>query len=551
MDCKFIDRRAIVIILGLSGGHDANWCVWRDGAIVGAFEKERFSRRRHDGGDVTSYLIDTLCYLGLGMQDIDLVATSEPVALAQGPGHTLIGGRRYEHLTDWQWQSVRLLNRVLPCVSIPHHLCHAAYARYTCRAVDAAVVTLDGGGDQYTVNAGASSTVSSWTGARLDWIERIDYTDFGSLWAGYARAVFGSEHAEGKLMGLAAFGSHRLVTQMRDLVLVRAEGLFEGTTVVKNCWPDYRRPPLLPVSTSWEDPRAQDAARAVQEVTNEAALSIAKTARRLTGKSSLALAGGVALNGYMVELLATQAGFEQTFVSPAVNDGGIAVGAALFAAHHELGQALHVEGAPMSPFLGMDYAHWTTTETFGGLSASFGQMEREDAISEAADRLARGQIVAWYEGRSEHGSRALGNRSILSSPTSDAYRNKLNQEVKFRESFRPVAPAVLRERATDYFETSDDSPYMMRIVRCRESVEMEVPAVIHIDGTARIQTLDDSSGGLRQIVEEFDRITGIPLVVNTSLNVRTPIVETPRQAAEVFDSSPIDFIYINGYFSRK
>jgi carbamoyltransferase len=318
-------------VLGISGGHDANWCVWRNGRILGAFEKERFTRRRHDTGAVEPLIGPSLRYPGLEAADIDVLATSEPVALGQTPGHTVIAGRRYERLNDWQWQVARCLGRMIPCLSLPHHLAHAAYARYTSPFAETAVLTLDGGGDWYTVDAKASTTVSSWRGSRLEWIERIDNSDFGSLWFGYSNAIFRHANAAGKLMDLAAFGTDRLVEVMRDRMLAPVRSVLRGAITVKDCWPDFDRPPF------------------------PSGLSLAAAVRAVTGRDRLALAGGGALNGYLTTAIAREAGFASTFVPPAVNDGGIAVGAALFAVYHELGWEFDSQASSDLAFLGMEY----------------------------------------------------------------------------------------------------------------------------------------------------------------------------------------------------
>jgi carbamoyltransferase len=288
----------------------------------------------------------------------------------------------------------------------------------------------------------------------------------------------------------------------------------------------------------------------VQAVTTRAGVSLACAARALTGKTSLALAGGVALNGYLVEAVGRDAGFDRTFVPPAVNDGGIAAGAALFAAHHELGEPYRPPSEPLSPFLGVAYSQAHTKSALAGHADAYSPVASSDAVGEAAEVLARGGVVAWYEGRSEHGSRALGNRSILASPAYDAHRVRINRDVKFREAFRPVAPAVLEDKAAEFFDLAQPSPYMMRIVDCLPGVRDAAPAVIHRDGTARVQTVSADSS-LGRIITEFDRLTGLPMVVNTSLNVGSPIVETPGEAAQVFENAPIDLAYVNGFLASK
>ena len=539
-----------MIVLGISGGHDANWCVCRDGELLGAWEKERFTRRRRDTGEVLSLVEGSLSGLGLTPADIDCLATSEPVKPDQPPGHRLLSGRRYERLDDWQWQVAKCLGRIVPCLSVPHHLAHAAYARFSSPFTDTAVLTVDGVGDEYTVDARAATTISSWRGSRLEWIERVDNADIGSLWFGYSHAIFDDRWAAGKLMGLAAFGTDRLVEEMRDRVVRPVHGTLEGAATVKDCWSDFDRPPFIERTGSWEDETARDAAFAIQAVTTEAGVSLASALRRMSGHTNLALAGGVSLNGYMTTAITREAGFNQVHVPPAVHDGGLAVGAALFAAHHELGADFDPSAPRELAFLGNGYSPERVARAVSESGVDATPHGVPEAVDRAAQVLADGGFVAWYEGRSEHGPRALGHRSILSSPLDDSYRGRLNSEVKFRETFRPVAPVVLEDDASRYFDLDRPSPFMMRIVDANPTTIAAAPAAVHRDNTSRVQTVGSESS-LGQITARFGSLTGTPIVINTSLNVRTPIVETPEEALDVFSRSPIDLIYVDGYLAER
>ena len=539
-----------MIILGVSGGHDANWCVCRDGDILGAYEKERFSRRRHDTGEVMSYVAATLTNLGLAPSDIDFLATSEPVARGQDAGHHVVSGRRYETLSDWQWQMARVFGRVVPCLSVPHHLAHASYARFTSAFEDTAVLTLDGGGDAFTVDAKAATTISLWKGARLEWIERVDNSDIGSLWFMYANAVFQNPNAAGKLMGLAALGSDRLVNAMRERVVRPVIAVLDGAATVKDCWSDYYQPPFLPSGRGWQDPLARDVAFAVQAVTSEAGVSLAATARDLVEVDNLALAGGVALNGYLTTRIARDAGFGKTHVPPSVHDGGISIGAALFAAHHELDVPFEPSRGRELAFLGVAYSERRVRHAIDQFGCDARRVDMHEAVDVAAASLARGEFVAWYEGRSEHGPRALGHRSILALPSRDTYREDLNRQVKFREPFRPVAPVVIDDEADRFFDLPHPSPYMMHIVEAREITRGVAPAAVHVDGTSRVQTVSRTSH-LGEIASGVGHRTGTPVVINTSLNVNSPIAETPEEALAVFARSPLDLLVIDGYLVSK
>ncbi|MGY2026973.1 carbamoyltransferase C-terminal domain-containing protein [Nocardia gipuzkoensis] len=540
-----------MLILGITGGHDANWCVVRDGEVLGAFEKERFSRVRHSPGNVMEYLPGTLARLGLTIRDIDLVATSEPVHRNTEAGFRRIAGRTYRFINEWEHQVVEVLGKMLPCVSIPHHLAHAAYARYTSSEPEVAVITWDGGGDFYTEDAYTSTSVSLWKGNRLEWIERVPNSDFGSLWFTYSRAVFSDPQQAGKLMGLAGYGSDRLDAVFAERFGVPQDEVFAGATTIKDCWPDYEHPPFVPDGLTWRDQQAKDIAHAIQNLTTASGLSLSRVVRALTGTPALALAGGVALNGYLNTAIRDHGPFERLWVPPAVDDGGLSVGCALFAAHHVLGG----EYSPAKDFdwarLGMWYDDREIRDALEAASGiEFEQVELADAVDHTAREMTEGRAVAWVDGRAEHGPRALGGRSIISPADSDLHRTRLNAEVKFREEFRPVAPFTTRDHVEDYFHTAD-SPYMMFIVDGTERAAREIPAAVHIDGTARVQTVDaDAPLGL--IAERTGQLGLPPVLINTSFNVSEPIVNTPAQAVATFVRSPLDSMYLDGYLvSRK
>lgn len=537
-----------MIVLGVSGGHDANWCVVKDGVILGAFEKERFTRVRHAKGEVVSLVPRTLAYLGVSPSEIDLVATSEPVHRNTEPGLRFLDGAKYRTVGEWTRRSVECLGRVLPCVSVPHHLSHASYARYTSGFDEPAVLTWDGGGDFHTEDAYASTTVSVWKGPELEWIERVDNADFGSLWFLYSRAIFGNENAAGKLMGLAATGTDALVEAMTDRFVVPVQGTFQGAWAVRNCWPEYHWPPFLRGRTvTWEDELARNIAAGVQAITRSAGLSIAKRVREVTGRRDLALCGGVALNGYLNTAVRAEAGFDDVYVPPAVHDGGLSVGAALFATHH-------VSGVPWQPvrttdlaFLGMHYAVDEIALALEDAGFAHERVELDEAIRRAASDLVDGRVVAWFEGRSEHGPRALGHRSLLALPASVSIKDHLNRDIKFREPFRPLAPVVLEEDTGIYLDRAWRCPYMLEILPVSDKMRREAPAAVHDDGTARVQTVA-ATATLGRIVEAVRRSSGLGIVLNTSLNVKEPIVETPGEALSILKKVPVDRMFLDGFW---
>ncbi|MEO7261933.1 MAG: carbamoyltransferase C-terminal domain-containing protein [Jatrophihabitantaceae bacterium] len=532
-----------MIILGLSGGHDSNWSIVADGVVLAAYEKERFTRKRHDGGEIATLVPATLAAHNLDMDSIDLIATSEPVYPRTGPGLERLTAGSYDDVADWQWHEVEFLGHRRPCVLVPHHLAHASYARYSSGFAATAVITWDGGGDFHFGNAYACTTVSSWRGSQLEWIQRVQDSDFGSLWSVYARGIFTDRHAAGKVMGLAAFGSQRLVDPMSERFVRPLDGLLAGAQTLIDPYPSLDPPPFFDSPLPWEHPVAADAAHALQELTTRAGTSLARALHSATGHANLALAGGVALNGYLNTAVRQRAGFEDVFIPPAVDDGGLATGAALFATHHVLGQRYEPARPRQLAFLGGCYPKDRSMAAAGVDARAVDLAEAESATARI---MAAGGIVGWYSGRSEHGPRALGNRSILGGAASPTTRERLNRTIKFREPFRPVAPVVVDTEAAAWFDLDWPSPYMMFIVDCRERTRQLAPSAVHFDGTARVQTVSQDSS-LGRIATLYGEHTGIPLIVNTSLNVGTPIVETPEEAMQVFDRVPLDAMYLDGW----
>lgn len=539
-----------MIILGITGGHDAGWCIIKDGKILAAYEKERFSRIRHDSGEVVSLIPTTLKDLNISVYDIDMIATSEPVYKNTEPGFLKLSGQKYTRPDEWVFQVIEIFDRIIPCVSVPHHLSHAAYARYTSSFRETAVITWDGGGDFYTEDAYTSTSVSMWTENKLQWLKRIENSDFGSLWDMYSKAIFLNENAAGKLMGLAAYGTNKLVPQFKERFLVPLQGTWIGAYTIKNCWPDYFAPPFISESISWQEEHAKDIAYAIQAITEEAGMSIIKKLSVISNCKNLSIAGGVALNGYLNTAIAKSGLYQNLHIPPSVHDGGICIGAALFVYHHLLENKLLFQKQDLA-FLGRQFNKQDTEKCLiNSMYHSYYEIDLEKAELKAAKEIVKGKIVAWCNGRSEHGPRALGNRSILGLPHAKDTKDRLNKIIKFREDFRPVAPVVLAEDAKEFFDMDWDSPYMMYIVKANPEIVSKIPSGLHIDNTARVQTVT-TADSLGRIVAHIKKLTGIGCVLNTSFNVRTPIVDTPNHALEAFEEVPIDHMYLNGYWITR
>ncbi|MBI4349755.1 MAG: hypothetical protein HY553_23160, partial [Elusimicrobia bacterium] len=390
---------------------------------------------------------------------------------------------------------------------------------------------------------------------------------------------------EYKVMGLAPYGEPKHAGRIfRELVDLKDDGSFKlnldyfdfcaGLTMTNARFDAlFGGPPRAPESPL--TPREMDLAASVQRVTEEVMLRMARHARTETGLPDLCLAGGVALNCVGNGRIHRERVFDRLWIQPAAGDAGGALGAALTAWHHYLDKPRRA-GALDSQHgsrLGPEYSDAEIESCLKGAGADYRRLDRSDLLDAAAVALAAGKVVGWFQGRMEYGPRALGARSILGDPRDPRMQTTMNVKIKRRESFRPFAPAVLRERCSEYFELDADSPYMLltapvRAARRRPETEeerrlfgierlkvarSEIPAVTHVDYSARVQTVSRADDPLfRDLLEAFDRKTGCPVLVNTSFNVRgEPIVCSPREAFACFMRTEMDCLAIGGFFLEK
>jgi carbamoyltransferase len=346
-------------------------------------------------------------------------------------------------------------------------------------------------------------------------------------------------------MGLAPYGRDRFVEAFRRLLRPDAERLYR-VGLEAFAYPRGRtrmggarfaavfgdaRAPGGPITTAHED-----LARAAQTALEEVVLEVAGRLREQTRATHLGLSGGIFLNCVLNGRLLRETGFESVFVFPAAGDSGAAAGAAALVARMERDELRHA-------FWGDAFAQEEIDRALEGRP----HRVVADPGGAAAEALARGSIVGWFSGRMEFGPRALGARSILADPREAGIRERVNRTVKFREDFRPFAPAVLEEAATEWFEGARPSPFMLLTFRARPEVRERIPGVVHVDGSARVQTVgrEDGPAGFRRLLERFDELTGVPMVLNTSFNVRgEPIVRTPEEALAVFDRSALDVLVL-------
>jgi carbamoyltransferase len=540
-----------VRVLGINAVfHDPAAALVVDGAIVAAAEEERFTRRKHGKVPVPFSAWELpersaawcLTRAGLHPRELDAVAYSYDPDLAPALG-TDVTADNWEGLrTLYVRRAPLFLRTALPGLDpgivrfVSHHVAHAASAYLAFPAGATSVLVLDGRGECGSHLAGRAVDgelkvlATQWLPHSLGLVyEEIT-----------AHLGFRRSSDEYKVMALASYGQPRFLPRLRRAIYATGDG---GFVTEQLQWSAFA-PPVSKDETL-TDVHA-DLAASVQRRLEEVLLDLARWVHARTGDRELRMAGGVALNCVANSRLAADGPFARIEVQPAAGDAGTALGAALYVAN-----ALGDTVAPMTTAaLGRE---WSEAELGAWLTIARVPFERPDDIADAAaEILAADGIVAWFQGRSEYGPRALGHRSLLAHPGRAENLGRLN-DVKGREQFRPVAPMVLLERAADIFEGPLPSPYMLFTHRVRDHWRSRIPAVVHVDGTARIQSVEgDQEPLVARMLEAFERRTGLPVVVNTSLNTAgRPMVDDPRDALECFGSAPVDAMAIGPFLVRR
>jgi carbamoyltransferase len=589
-------------VLGISCYfHDAAAALLRDGHLVAAAEEERFSRRKHDY-EFPQRAID-FCLRAGGVRgaDLDYVVFFEKpfvkferlllTGLQTFPrSHRVFREAMVTWLGDKLWIRHRIQQRlgVRPerILFSEHHLSHAASAFYCSPFEEAAILTVDGVGEWTTASLGVGR------GTEIRLLREIRFPhSLGLLYSAFT-AFLGFEVNEGeyKVMGMAPFGTPRYVDRVWKLIRQSSDGGFEldmdyfcfhhSTDRTYNRrfealfgrprdprahfftpasgYPSYfgERPADFDARAR-ENQHYADIAASIQKVTEEVLLTMARAAHRETGLDRLCMAGGVALNSVANGRILRETPFRELYVHPAAGDGGGAVGAALWGYHAVLGR-------PRS-FV-MEHAAWGEAHgpdaVEGFLRAAgipYERLEDEDRlIARVVDRLQEGKVVGWHQGRFEWGPRALGHRSILADPRRADMKDIVNTKIKFREPFRPFAPSVLAERAEDYFELPDaarhyPARFMLYVVDVRKDRQSLLPAITHVDGTGRLQTVRrDTHPRYYRLIEAFGQATGVPVVLNTSFNLKgEPIVNTPAEAFATFSRSGMDVLVLGDCVVEK
>ena len=590
-------------ILGISAFyHDSAACILVDGKIIAAAQEERFTRKKHDPNYPRNAIKFVLKYANLKLSDVNQIVFFEKPFLkferlletyvAFAPkGYVSFAKAMPLWIKEKLFQKKLLFNELKKhdpnfksdknIFFSDHHLSHAASAFFPSPFDEAIVLTADGVGEW------ATTTVAVGKNENLEIKKEIHFPhSLGLLYSAFTYYTgFKVNSGEYKLMGLAPYGKPIYEEKVKQLIDLKQDGTFRldqqyfnyatGLTMTNekfnNLFGQKPRNPLNEKITQFH----MDIAASIQKVTEEIMINLAKSIREEYRIKNLCLAGGVALNCVANGKILKEKIFDNIWIQPAAGDAGGSLGAALALWHIDQGnkRSINLKDDMKGSYLGTEFNQDEIEEELKTLGANFEILEYGKLIDKTAEFLLNGKAVGWFQGRMEFGPRALGGRSILGDPRSDKMQKNLNLKVKYRESFRPFAPSILREDLSEWFDMNVDSPYMLLVadINSNKKIEMtdeqrklfgidklnvkrsEIPAVTHVDYSARIQTVTkDTNNRYYDLISKFKEKTGCPVIVNTSFNVRgEPIVNTPADAFNCFMGTELDYLIIGNCILDK
>ncbi len=608
ISCSSIHLRNILIskvtyILGISAFyHDSAACLIKDGEIIAAAQEERFTRIKHDESYPFHSIKFILDYTGLKLKDIDKIVFYEKpflkferlleTYLSVAPrGFKSFSKAMPVWLNEKLFQKYNLIkslktndksfNNVKNIHFAEHHMSHAASAFYPSPFEEAIILTADGVGEW------ATTTIAHGIGNHVEILEEIHFPhSLGLLYSAFTYYTgFKVNGGEYKLMGLAPYGQPIYEDKILEyLIDIKDDGSFylnqdyfdyaTGLTMTNKKFDELfgfprRDPQKIELNKFY-----MDVAASIQTVTEKIMLNLTKNIRKKYNVKNLCLAGGVALNCVANGKILEEKIFDNIWVQPAAGDAGGSLGSALALWYNEMNNKRTVgeKDSMKCSYLGPEYSDEEVQEILTNIGANYKVYNRNDLIEETAEEIKRGKAIGWFQGRMEFGPRALGSRSIIGDPRSGDMQKNLNLKVKFRESFRPFAPSVLKEDVNEWFDLEIDSPYMLMVSRVKKNklknnheevkkaeglkkldiIKSDIPAVTHVDYTARVQTVKEDNGIYYDLIKKFKEKTGCPIIINTSFNVRgEPIVNTPMDAYKCFMSTNLDCLVIQNCFLRK
>jgi carbamoyltransferase len=567
-------------ILGLNAYHaDSSAAIFKDGEMIAATEEERFRRQKHWAGFPSMAVEFCLKEAGISLSQVDHIAIGrDPAAkmnkkllfLLKNPGggfnavlDRLKNARKVASLEE---EFVRIDNTVDKEViknrihQVEHHRSHLASAFFASPFEEAALLSIDGSGDFTTTMTGIGK------GNQIEVLDSVDFPHSVGLFYTAFTQLLGFPHYgdEYKVMGLAPYGEPKYVDKLKKVLRFDSNGLFSldlkyfrsaKSGIVS--YGDDHIPVVAPLYSEAlvekfgavrkkEEPLSQyhkDMAASVQRVTEELIFHILNHLQKRTGLNSVCIAGGVAQNSVANGKLTRNTGFKNVYIPSAGHDAGISMGSALYVYNHILKQE---RAAPVwSAYTGSRFSNEEIEQYLQSRNIPYKRLADEELYEKVSDQLINAGVVGWFNGRAEFGPRALGARSILADPRRTDAKDLLNAKIKRRESFRPFAPSILKEFVGEYFEVTDEVPFMEKVFPIKKEKHAVIPAVTHADGTGRLQTVDKVvTPRYYALIEAFRKKTGVPILLNTSFNENEPIVNSPHDALECYLRTSMDMLVL-------
>ena len=551
-------------IIGISAlYHDSACCLLQDGNIVSAAQEERFTRIKHDSSMPYNAFKYCLENAELSITDINCIAYYEKpedkLARQLWSGYDIEKEELKSKMNPYR--PIKEIREILgytgPIEFVDHHLSHAASSFYFSGFNEAAIFTVDGVGEWATTTYGFGSNQN------IELFEKVDFPDsIGLLYSTITSYLgFKVNNGEYKVMGLAPYGKPIYIDKISKLIRLKDNGQYEldmnyfeyisGEKMYSDKLIELLgEPPRIPETDISQFHK--DIARSLQFVLEEVMLEKVKYLYTRTGMKNLCMAGGVALNCVANSRILKDGPFEKLFVQPAANDSGGAIGAAAIA-HTRLTGGTQKVNKLEHVYLGPQYSYYDIKNILDATSIIYDDyyQKTEELLKNTAEMLAKGKVIGWFQGRMEFGPRALGSRSILADPRVDGMRDRINSMVKKREGFRPFAPSVIEDKMKEHFDLDVPSPYML--MTCNVVSPISLPAITHVDNSARVQTVNEDTNHLyARLISEFDKLTGCPIILNTSFNVRgEPIVMNPLDALSCFINTKIDCLVIGDFIIER
>ena len=590
-------------ILGISAFyHDSAACILVDGEIIAAAQEERFTRKKHDPGYPKNAINFVLNYSNLKLSEVDqIVFFEKPFLKFERLLETYVAFAPKGFVSFSKamplWIKEKLFQKNLLFTKLKeqdenynsdkniffsdHHLSHAASAFFPSPLEEAVVLTADGVGEW------ATTTVAVGRGNKLEVKKEIHFPhSLGLLYSAFTYYCgFKVNSGEYKLMGLAPYGNPIFEDKIKKIIDIKEDGTFRlnqkyfnyatGLTMTNRNFHSLFGPQPRNATTEKITQFHMDIASSIQKVTEEIMIKLSKAIREEYGIKNLCMAGGVALNCVANGKILQEEIFDNIWIQPAAGDAGGSLGAALALWHIEQGnkRKINIHDNMKGSYLGPEFTQQEIESELLSVGAKFEVLSYDDLIDKTSEFLSHEKAIGWFQGRMEFGPRALGARSILGDPRSEKMQKNLNLKVKYRESFRPFAPSILKENLMDWFDLKSESPYMLLVadIKSEKKIEMtneqeklfgieklnikrsKIPAVTHVDYSARVQTVNkDTNKYYYDLIQKFKEKTGCPVIVNTSFNVRgEPIVNTPTDAFNCFMGTELDFLVIGNCILDK